>query len=162
MKKPPRAIVSLALAVIYLLITLSPLAPLVLHSPHVAHAITGECVGECDICGCSPEMRASHTCCCWLKKKEQHHHDDDQEQAADHCEKEHHGAKPVFTCGCPCGNDKTIGLWGANKIEQLPYRFAEGKPPLQESLLGSLNPSRLTSHYGDPPDPPPKVMFLAC
>jgi hypothetical protein len=107
-------------------------------------------------------MRASHTCCCWLKKKEQHHHDDDQEQAADHCEKEHHGAKPVFTCGCPCGNDKTIGLWGANKIEQLPYRFAEGKPPLQESLLVSLNPSRLTSHYSDPPDPPPKVMFLAC
>jgi hypothetical protein len=160
MKKSSRSIVALALAAIYLLITLSPLAPLALRSPHLAHAITGECVGDCDICGCSPEMRANHTCCCWQKKK-QHQHDDDQEQSADCCKKKQSSAKPVFTCGCPCGKDKTFAWWGANKVEQLPYRFAEGQPPLRESSLVSLNPGRLTSYYGDPPDPPPKLTTLS-
>jgi hypothetical protein len=56
---------------IYLVITLTPLAPFAMHSKMVAHAITGECVGDCDICGCSPESRANHTCCCAKKKQKQ-------------------------------------------------------------------------------------------
>ena len=158
MKKSSRSIVSLALAAIYLLIIMSPLAPLVMLSPHLAHAITGECVGDCDICGCSPETRASKTCCCWLKKKE-HHHDDDQAQAADHCEKKQQGAKPVFACGCPCGNGKTPGLWGAEKFEQLPYRFIEAALVFHEDTLFSSHQLRLTDRHGEPPDPPPKAGF---
>ena len=157
MKKSSRSIVALVLTAIYLLITMSPLAPLALRSPPLAHAVTGECVGDCDICGCSPEMRASHTCCCWQKKKQQHHHDDDQEQGDDCCKKKEHDAKPVLTCGCPCGNDKTIALWGGDKLEQFLYRFSEGKPPFQESALVPLDSERLSSHYGTPPDPPPKL-----
>jgi hypothetical protein len=161
MKKSSRSIVALALTAIYLLITMSPLAPLVLRSPRLAHAITGECSGDCDICGCSLEKQANHTCCCWQKKMHEHHHDDDQEQVADCCKKKQHSTKPVFTCGCPCGKDKTIALWGGNKLEQFPYRFTEGKPPFQESSLVALDPGRLTSQYDDPPDPPPKLTILS-
>jgi hypothetical protein len=54
-----------------MLIVMSPLAPLAMHSKVVAHAVTGECSGDCDICGCSLESRANHTCCCAKKKQHQ-------------------------------------------------------------------------------------------
>jgi hypothetical protein len=63
-----RKLIAVILTTIYLIIALSPLAPLAMHSKAVAHAVTGECVGDCRICGCSPEARANHTCCCAKKK----------------------------------------------------------------------------------------------
>lgn len=53
---------------IYLLVVLSPLAPTMLHSPALAHALTGECSGDCGICGCAPERSAARACCCWQQK----------------------------------------------------------------------------------------------
>ena len=161
MKKSSRSITALALTAIYLLITLSPLAPLALHSPRLAHAITGECAGDCGICGCSLERSADHTCCCWIKKKLQHHHDDDQEQSADCCKKKQHGAKPVLTCGCPCDNGKTIALSGAERFEQLPYRFIEAALVFHEETLSSSHPFSLTNRHGEPPEPPPKLTPFA-
>ncbi|NJD91716.1 MAG: hypothetical protein FIA91_09410 [Geobacter sp.] len=63
-----RYITSLLLTAVYLLITLMPLAPLAMHSKRVAYAISGECSGDCAICGCSAERSATRTCCCWQKK----------------------------------------------------------------------------------------------
>ncbi|NVN93152.1 MAG: hypothetical protein HXX11_21500 [Desulfuromonadales bacterium] len=63
MKQPHRSITAVLMTVIYVLITFSPLAPLAMFSKGVAHAVTGQCSGDCDICGCSAERRASHTCC---------------------------------------------------------------------------------------------------
>lgn len=57
------------LTVIYGLIALAPLAPVPLHSKTVLHAVTGECVGDCTVCGCSPEARVNGTCCCAQKHK---------------------------------------------------------------------------------------------
>ena len=59
------------LTTVYMLIVMSPLASLAMHSKTVAHAVTGECVGDCSICGCSPEAVASRTCCCAKKKQQQ-------------------------------------------------------------------------------------------
>ena len=59
-----RFLAALLLTAVYLTVTLTPLAPLALQSPSLAHAITGECSGDCDICGCSAETRANRTCCC--------------------------------------------------------------------------------------------------
>jgi len=59
------------LSTVYLLIVMSPLAPLAMQSKVVAHAVTGECSGDCDICGCSLESRASKTCCCAKKQRQQ-------------------------------------------------------------------------------------------
>lgn len=64
-----RTIISLCMAMLYLLIVLTPLAPMVMHSPRLAHAITGDCTGDCSICGCAPERSASHTCCCWQNRR---------------------------------------------------------------------------------------------
>jgi len=57
------------LTVIYLAIALGPLAALALHSKHVAHAISGECVMDCSICGCAAESRANKSCCCARKQR---------------------------------------------------------------------------------------------
>lgn len=56
------------LTLVYMLITLSPLAPFAMHSKYVAHAVTGECSGDCHVDGCSLESRANHTCCCAQKE----------------------------------------------------------------------------------------------
>jgi hypothetical protein len=59
------------LTTVYILIVMSPLASFAMLSKTVVHAVTGECSGDCDICGCSLESRANHTCCCAKKKQMQ-------------------------------------------------------------------------------------------
>lgn len=59
------------LTVLYLMIALSPLAPLVMKSETIARAVTGECAGDCDLCGCSRESRLSNSCCCSRKRMQQ-------------------------------------------------------------------------------------------
>ncbi len=157
MKRPSRSIVAIILTVIYSLIIMSPLAPLALKSPRVAHAVTGECSGNCDICGCSPERRANHTCCCFMKKKHQH----DQGNVSECCKNKKRHKMTMITCNCPCGDNKLPGLPGAEKTEILPYRFTEGIVALAEDTLFSSHGKRLTDHHGDPPDPPPKVAILS-
>jgi hypothetical protein len=152
--------VALVLTVIYLLITMSPLAPLALKSPRVAHAVTGECSGDCDICGCSPERRADHTCCCWQKKMKQvHAHEEEQLPAC--CKKKHAPVKPELKCNCPCGSGKHIALWGAEKNEQLPAQFIAGIPSSFGHALAGVYGNRRADRYGDPPDPPPKLTALS-
>ncbi len=56
------------LVLLYTLIAMSPLAPITLHTSVIAHAVTGQCTGDCEIDGCAPERRANHTCCCWQKR----------------------------------------------------------------------------------------------
>ncbi len=64
-----RYITSLLMTTIYLLIVVTPLVPLAMQSKAIAHAVTGECSGDCKVDGCSLERSAAHTCCCWQKKK---------------------------------------------------------------------------------------------
>jgi hypothetical protein len=157
MNKPSRYIVALLLAIVYSLIIMSPLAPLALKSPRLAHAVTGECSGNCEICGCSPERRANHTCCCFLKKKHQHDH----ENVPECCKYKKRHKMKMLTCDCPCGSKKQLGLWGAEKFEQLPYHFAAGIFGIYENTRFAILKSRLTDRCGDPPDPPPKLIFTA-
>jgi hypothetical protein len=160
MKRSSRYIVALVLTVIYLLITMSPLAPLVLLSPAVAHAVTGECAGNCDICGCSLERRAGKTCCCWLKKLKKEH-DHEQEQLPDCCKKKHKAAKPELKCNCPCGSGKHIALWGADNNEQIPCQIIAGIPFSYGNIPAGVYERRLTDRFGDPPDPPPKLTAIS-
>ncbi len=76
MKKFHKNLTSYVLISIYLLIVCTPLAPFAMKSKLIAHAVTGECTGDCRIDGCSAARSANHTCCCWQKKlrsSDEHH-----------------------------------------------------------------------------------------
>jgi hypothetical protein len=153
MKRPSRNIVALLLSLIYIMISLSPLAPLTLRSASQAHGVAGECSGNCDICGCSAERRASRTCCCWIKKLKHQHA---KKKVPDCCSKKK-SKTPILTSNCPCGSKGSPGLPGVEKTEVLPYRFNEGIVPLAVNSLLTSPEKSLTDRHVDPPDPPPKL-----
>ena len=158
MKKPSRYIVSLLLTLIYILINLGSLAPLALRSPYIAHAVTGECSGNCDICGCSAERRANHTCCCWMKKLKHQHN---QENLPECCKNKKRHKMTMLTCNCPCGSNNLPGLLGTESSEQLPFRFTQEIVALAENSLFSFYEQSLTDQLANPPEPPPKLAISA-
>ena len=165
MRKTHRHISAFVLWVIYGLIVLSPLATqMALRSPVIAHALTGECAGECGLCGCAPERSASHTCCCWQKKLQLEHgnHYDDQEQSD--CCKGDKAAPKSKTAGIssrPCNSSKTMALVGAEQSEVLPFLFNQGHPAVEGTSLIDPIPDCLADWLGEPPDPPPRLFLLS-
>ncbi len=157
MKSPSRYIVAMLLTGIYCLILLTPLAPLSLKSPRLAHAITGECSGDCNICGCSLERSATRTCCCWQKKL-QHEQGQGENGEADCCKiaKKAKSGKTICTAP-PCGSGKQFAFWSGEKLEQLPYRFSNCSMLVNEEILAPNRIGSLTSRSIPPPDPPPKI-----
>jgi len=157
-----RYITALVLTAIYLVIALSPLAPLALHSPAIAHAMTGECAEDCRICGCSPERSATRSCCCWQKKLKKEEAKKQQEaQKGDCCKKKKSRAAKVTISECPCGSGKLIAYSGTDKDELLPYHFNGSIINHHENICAQNPPTRLTDRHGDPPDPPPKLASLS-
>ena len=156
----PRFIPALVLVILYVLIVISPLAPLALRSPVIAHALTSECAGECGLCGCAPERSASHTCCCWQKKLQQEHgnHYDDQEKS-DCCkgDKAAPKSKTADISSRPCNSAKTMVLMGTEQTDVLPFRFNQGVLNVAETLLIASNPICQADWPDEPPDPPPKL-----
>ena len=70
-RRAKRQSIAFVMTIIYLLITLSPLASIAMHSKSFVHVVTGECTGDCDTCGCSPASRSDQTCCCARKRQQQ-------------------------------------------------------------------------------------------
>ena len=157
-----RRLVANVLTIMYMLMVLSPLASLLPPSASIAHAVTVECSGDCNICGCSLESRASNTCCCSKKRQLQAHiHEDDEDCTPDCCKKKSVAKKTVLACGCPCGNGKQAALSTGGTSEVLPYQFTElfSLPHTDTTFTNATR--RLTSRYSAPPDPPPKISNLA-
>jgi len=186
MNSSPRYITSLLMTAIYLLMVFSPLAPLVLQSKRVTHALTGECSGDCQIDGCSLEHSAAHSCCCWQKKlkgtvahADEHAmtpavknkkvaksccasskpagHDHDSSSASNETTRKE-TAKTTTIGTAPCGSSKLFVLWGFEKMQHLPYLFTEENVTSLEKSCPSPIPASLTSRYNDPPDPPPLIL----
>jgi len=159
MRRLPRFIPAIVLVVLYAMIVLSPLAPMALRSPMIAHAITGECVSDCSICGCSPERSANHTCCCWQKKRlhEQESYQDEPEC----CRKKHHGKKVSIISRCHCGGNRTIAFFGAGNNELLPFLFSLDNLVIFELTLNAHIVACQSDWPGEPPDPPPKLIYTS-
>ena len=125
MKQSKRGIIAIFLMAIFLMISFSPLGFLALHSKTFAHALTGECSGDCTICGCSAESMAPRTCCCSKKKQQLANlHEDEHDSTKVCCNKAPAKKKIVIiSCGPPCGSKKTVALSGGTNSEILPFYF---------------------------------------
>lgn len=191
-----RYITSLLLTALYLLIVTSPLAPLAMQSKLVAHAVTGECSGDCRIDGCSLERSAAHTCCCWQKKRHEALESQDLSQSdvrntlqprsaevpqkrSSCCvanvqdahekgvaSKSVSSASPqkkrtTTVSSSPCGSGKMFALSSGDITQYLPYFFTGESPSPEQNHLTFIPPDRLTSRYGDPPDPPPIISYVS-
>lgn len=155
----PRHIIAGVLTVLFLVITISPLFTLAMRSKTIAHAITGECTGDCDTCGCSIERRASHTCCCWQKKLE--YLDSHSEKEADCCRKTKKDEPATITSTCPCENGNHLTFWSVEKLHIIQNHFSAEIPILNEDKMPQDAPERLLGRTGEPPVPPPKLFLLS-
>lgn len=156
-----RKSIALILTTVYLTIVLGSLAPLALHSPVVAHALTGECAEDCRICGCSPERSASHTCCCWQKKLRREKLEAQEQPMADCCTKNKKRTSEVSISECPCGSGKFLAFTSSDRDELLPYHFNGSIIILQEPVRFARVSPCLTDRHIPPPDPPPKTSPLS-
>ena len=151
---------ALALLAVYVVMTLSVLAPLTLHSSAIALAVTGECTGDCTLCGCSTERSATHTCCCWQKRVHREH-GHDESQAGDCCKGKRHDRGPTLKGNGSCGNSKQLAFLGPTASEQIPFHYTQIGPVYYTGTICTSPVNRLTSCHGEPPDPPPKLAFIA-
>jgi hypothetical protein len=144
---------------IYLFITMSPLAPLAVLNADPASATTGECAGDCNICGCSPEQRADHTCCCQMKQKlksmQEASHDGFGKKNAERND------VTIARCSCPCGSGKALALLNLPKSELLPFVFDAWFGRRLTDIEYHENPRSMPSRPGEPPDPPPRLSFIS-
>jgi hypothetical protein len=162
MKKPGqikyRFLAALFLTLIYLVIVVGPLAPALLGTPHLAHAMTGECAGDCGVCGCSPEKRANHTCCCQQKLQQ---NAAQESSLRDCCKKKEQRTITVARCACPCGSGKAVALLNPQHSESLPSVFDTGLDRKISSAEHLRHFRCMPTRPGDPPDPPPKLSIFS-
>lgn len=157
MRSLTRYISALVLATLYLLIVLSPLAPLAASPAVTLHALSGECSGDCSLCGCSAERSASHSCCCWQKKQR---HDQDTGQHGPACCKNRQLKNQQETKSLtspPCQSKKIAGFSGFDLEDMLYDHFHVLLSLTPPDSRGTRKPVSLTDRPGDPPDPPPKL-----
>ncbi len=155
-----RYITACTVIVLYTMITVSPLASIALRSPAIARAVSGECAGDCSVCGCLPELSANHICCCW-KKKPEVRHDVDQEQS-ECCKLNEVPDKPVTTVSSRrCNDGKALALTGVHQNDVLPFLFLQVLTSQREATLSTHSPDPLRSRPGDPPDPPPIISCVS-
>lgn len=168
MKKTFRHIIAYLLTVIFAMIILSPLAPLAMWSPSVASKITGECSGDCDICGCSLERRSTRTCCCWQKKfRLQEEEKENSQNVPPCCISKKSAAKKIqkkmfsFKSNCPCERGKIHAIFGSAKCPLITCLIVEIEPVYTESRMTSRPLLRMKERPGEPPDPPPKLTIYS-
>ena len=183
MKRSRQQSISFILTAIYLLLTLSPLAPIAIRSNSPLHVIRIECSGDCRTCGCSAERSASHTCCCWQKRlsaakapqasaakaaraccSRNAHCDDHDNDAPALTQQENSPARETLTVIiniCPCGSGKDLACAAEESTEHIPCRYSAGIPVQRAIQFAFLQPERLASRNCEPPDPPPKIYMLS-
>jgi hypothetical protein len=153
MGRSRRHLISWLLIALCVVVVMNPFAPGVIRSAYLAHAFTGKCSGDCDICGCSLERRAAHTCCCSQRKLSEQAHQPDRHKEKDDCSK-----AILLTCGRTCGDGESLSLDGSEKFELLPAQNQALLPTLDESGNMQHPPLSLADRRDEPPDPLPEYL----
>lgn len=165
-----RQTTSMFLAIVYLLMVLSPLAPFAQQPKMVAHAVTGECSGDCSIDGCSLERSANHTCCCWQKKEKEsrphdcclpHRSEGRDEAGHEKQDSSHHESAGTVLKRHPCGSTLPGFTLTVSETIHLPIFYSYALSIPGQSILEPSAPVPLQSRPGDPPDPPPIITLIS-
>jgi hypothetical protein len=69
--------------------------------------------------------------------------------------------RPTTVSSTPCGSGKLFALLSVETTIHLPFFFTGEIPSPVQSFLTFTPPNRLTSRYGDPPDPPPIITIIS-
>lgn len=153
------SIIAISLTLIYLIILLSPLISLATNSENGAFAATRECTGDCNLCGCSLESRASNTCCCSKKRQQRNRiYEEDKRETAGCCKNKPAQKQTVIACGCPCGSETHGAAIITELFVVLPLHIVEQPNPLHVASSRIFQQHRFISRHVEPPDPPPKLV----
>lgn len=68
-----------------------------------------------------------------------------------------HDMQTVSISTCPCGSGNDLSFPGSERSQHIPFRFSSGVPLEKATPFSFLQPERLASRHGEPPDPPPKL-----
>lgn len=154
-----RRTMAVLMLAIYLAMTLVPVSAQAFLTDVRKGNVARECVGDCNLCGCSPENRAAKTCCCSKKQMQQAAvpiHDDSDEP--DCCKKAPPPTTVVITsCACPCGSDKPSTLGFGPSTEIIPYFFSSYVSPPHAPHDFQEYSRPLSTRHIEPSVPPPRI-----
>lgn len=168
MKKFFLRMVAQLVTVVFVMIILSPLAPLVTSSHTVSAHVMGECSGDCKTCGCSLESSSTRTCCCWQNKKKLQEEEKENSQNVPTCCNPNKGAlkkiqkKMVsIKSNCSCKQNKLNAIFDNGESPLITCRFVEIDPDYTESRKTNHLQQRMTERHVEPPDPPPQFSIYS-
>ena len=167
MKRSFRRIIASVLTVIFIMILLSPLAPLAMWSPSVLAAkVTGECTGDCRTCGCSLERSSTRTCCCWQKKYMLQ--EEEKSQNSPICckpqksmQKKDQKKMVSIKSHCPCERNKLNAIFGSVESPLCTCNTVVVDPVYTEQRMTIQLQQCMKERQADPPDPPPKLIIYS-
>jgi hypothetical protein len=113
----------------------------------------------CQTASTGTAAKTGGSCC---KKSAQHHdHKDEASISAQSDNTSDLNSKTVSISTCPCGSGKDLGFSGAEKTQHVPFRFLTGMPVQKSTQFAFLQPERLVTRYGEPPDQPPRICIFS-
>ena len=111
---------------------------------------------SCPTAAARPAVEASGSCCSKPSPKDDLENEVPPVAQADPPAGDATPSVSISTC--PCGSGKDLAFFGSERSQHMPFRYLSGLPLQQITRFSFLQPERLASRHGEPPDPPPKLV----